>query len=70
VRLSSNDLTYRAVEWWAELDFGVLPNLVAGGAQPLEDLLAPAAASCANVVPVEKTRATQQLPMFSSFIST
>src|SRR5215510_8736495 len=29
-----------AVERWAELDFGVLPNLVAGGAQSLEHLLA------------------------------
>jgi len=29
-----------AVERWAELDFGVLPNLVAGRAQSLEHLLA------------------------------
>ena len=29
-----------AVERWAELDFGVLPNFVAGGAQSLEHLLA------------------------------
>src|SRR5215471_19213670 len=29
-----------AIERWAELDFGVLPNLVAGGAQSLEHLLA------------------------------
>src|SRR6516162_1256143 len=29
-----------AVKGWAELDFGVLPNFVAGGAQSLEHLLA------------------------------
>jgi hypothetical protein len=29
-----------AVERWTELDFGVRPNLVAGGAQSLEHLLA------------------------------
>src|SRR5262245_61036945 len=29
-----------AVERWAELDFGVLPDVVAGGAQSLEHLLA------------------------------
>jgi len=29
-----------AVERWAELDFGALPNFVAGGAQSLEHLLA------------------------------
>src|SRR6516165_10035162 len=29
-----------SVKGWAELDFGVLPNFVAGGAQSLEHLLA------------------------------
>src|ERR1700745_3107929 len=29
-----------AIERWAELDFGVLPNVVAGGAQSLDHLLA------------------------------
>jgi len=44
--------TIDAVERWADLDFGVLPNVVTGGAQ-----CSPAAASCPNVGPVEAATA-------------
>src|SRR5262249_19605841 len=45
-----------AIERWAELDFGVLPNLVAGEHNRL-NTCSPAAASCPNVGPVEASRA-------------
>ena len=54
----------------AELDFGVLPNLVAGGAQSLEHLLA-GSGVLPNVGPVEAATAnpaiTHVLSIYSLF---
>ena len=46
-----------AIERWAELDFGVLPNFVAGGEHNRLNTCSPAAASCPNVGPVEAATA-------------